>query len=189
MAGDLYLSYWLRGFTASNMLRHFAAALSRFPFSRISPRLTLRVFALEYTEPPLLERGSEGPEIEEALRAAAEFSNDDCAYEISAAWDIWQWSDDVKEWTLAPAMVRITCYAPLFPSDVGEQIRFDFGDEDQFVPPDLAGHAIHTTLRSNIRSLLHLGKDLDDVLKFEKRALWSESGQNLAERLEQGLRI
>jgi len=188
MPGDLYLSYWLRGFTATNMLRHFAAALSQFPFSRISPRLTLRVYALEYAEPPLLERGFEGPEIEEVLHAAAEFGNDDCAYEISAAWDIWQWSEDVREWILAPSMVRITCYAPLFPSDFGEQIRFDLGDEDHFVPPDLARAAIHTTLRSNIRSLIHMGKDLDQVLKFERRALWSESGQNLAERLEQELR-
>jgi hypothetical protein len=35
MPDQLYVSYWLRGFTGPNMPRHFDKALRWFPFSQI----------------------------------------------------------------------------------------------------------------------------------------------------------
>ncbi len=180
MTDRLYLSYWLRGFTEHNMLRHFEALLGKFPFSRLWPRILLRIYAVEISEPPLLERLFAGPEhLGALLDAAREFHHQDCAYELEAAWDIWRYEG---EWRLRPAPVLLTCYAPLFPSELGEQLRLDFGPDTQFLPqPEVAGSLV--PIRHNIRGLLHLVEDLDATLAVEKRQLWSESGGNFAERL------
>jgi hypothetical protein len=42
-------------------------------------------------------------------------------------------------------------------------------------------------IQSNIKSLLKLVHDLDDALPVETRLLWSESGENFAEKLHQAL--
>ena len=41
--------------------------------------------------------------------------------------------------------------------------------------------------QSNLRSLLHLVKDLEGVLDIESRQVWSESGANFAEVLRMAL--
>jgi hypothetical protein len=184
---QVYLSYWLRGFTTSTLPRRLETALRAFPFSRLSPRLELAVYAIEYSEPPALERTFEGPgEIDELLAAAVEFLHDDCAVEVAGFWDLWQWSEETLEWNLRPSSVLVSCYAPRFPSDSGEQLRFAFGPEAPFVPS--AGRSGEfTAIRSNVRSLLHLAGDMDRAFNFERRTLWSESGENLARRLEEAL--
>jgi hypothetical protein len=51
-----------------------------------------------------------------------------------------------------------------------------------FLPqPELPNHL--RMAQSNIRSLLKLTHDLDDALGGERR-LWSESGENFAEKLQ-----
>jgi hypothetical protein len=43
--------------------------------------------------------------------------------------------------------------------------------------------------QSNIKSLLKLVHDLDDVLSVSKRRLWTESGENFAEKLQEALSL
>jgi len=184
MADWLYLSYWLRGFTEHNMLRQFEQMLRKFPFSRLWPRAQLRVYALEQAEPPIMEKEFAGPlELEAVVKAASEFRNADCAYLLEAAWDIWQFE---QEWKLHPSNVIFSCYGPLFPSEFGEQLRIELGLETHFLPQAQLPGSL-TTVRHNIRSLLHLVRDLDACLPVEKRKLWSESGENFAERLQASL--
>jgi hypothetical protein len=184
MADQLYLSYWLRGFSEHNMLRHFERMLRLFPRSRLGPGALLRVRAVEFAEPVLLERrfaGSEGTE--EILAAAAEFRNADMACEVETAWDIWQYEG---EWRLAPSAARLSCFGPLFETGTGENLRVDFGADANFLPqPGFPDSLV--MVRSNIRSLLHLVHTLDDALAVDRRQLWSESGVNFAERLQSAL--
>jgi hypothetical protein len=184
MPDRLYLSYWLRGFTEHNMLRHFAVMLGKFPFSRLSPRAAVRIYALEEIEPPVIERDFAGLlDLDEVIRTMREFQNRDCAFHLETFWDIWQFETD---WKLQSAPVTLSCYAPLFPSELGEQLRIDFGLDANFLPrPDVPAGL--TTIRHNIRGLLHLVRDLDASFPVDKRLLWSESGGNFAERLEAAL--
>ncbi len=184
MPDRLYLSYWLRGYTGQNMLRHFEKALRLFPYSRLKPGAALTVYAVEPSEPALLERAyAETPDAAELLNAAREFRADDCAVEVEACWDLWQFE---SEWKLRPTRVLLTCHGPRFERDPDDHIRLDFGLEDLFLPqPDLKDSLV--MVRSNIRSLLHLVHGLDDALVAERRQLWSESGANFAERLQAAL--
>ena len=184
MPDQLYVSYWLRGFTGPNMLRHLDKALRLFPFSRLKPGVALTVYAVRISEPAVFERVfPETPQVSDLVAAARDFLADDCAIEVEAAWDLWQYDE---EWKLRPARVRLTCYGPRFESESDENLRIDFGLEDLFLPQtELPNHLV--MVRSNIRSLLHLVHEIDSQLAVERRLLWSESGGNFADRLQAAL--
>jgi hypothetical protein len=184
MADHLYLSVWLRGFTAHNMLQHLDRALRRFPYSHFNPSATLRVYAIEMMEPPAMERRfHEVASSREVIDAAREFSNADCAYQVEAFWDMWQFDGD---WKLDAAPITLTLHGPEFASDLGEQLVADFGLDCLYLPGE-AGVKNLTALRSNIRSLLRFTEELASVLPVEKRLLWSDSEENLADVIEEAL--
>ena len=116
------------------------------------------------------------------------------------------------EWKLTPARVALCCFGPEFnqspsgdvtpldvprtpviafpnPSDdaaLGCALAIEFGIDANFLPqPDLPDSP--RMIESNIKSLLKLVHDLDDALPVETRRLWSESGENFAEKLHQAL--
>jgi len=182
MADQLYLSYWVRGFTEHNMLRHFEKLLGKFPFSTMSPAgPVLRVYALEFVEPPLLERRFDwDADIGTVIAAAKEFQNADCGYLLEAYWDLWQYTNS---WKLTPSAVRLACFGTAFENDLGDHLRIECGLDADFLPrphiPESAGKT-----QSNVRSLLRLAHELDDLLPLGKRLLQTESGENFADRLK-----
>jgi len=186
MADQLYLSCWIRGFSEHDMLRHFDKLLRTFPLSRLARNpFTLKVTAVDFTVPALLEVPFEHPlQIASVVAAAKEFQNADCCYQFDAAWDLWDY--DGGEWKLAPARASLFCFGPAFENEGGENLRIDLGVDSLFLPhPELEGSA--RMIESNIRSLLKLAHDVDNALRVDRRRLWSESGENFAERLQQAL--
>ena len=184
MADRLFLSYWIRGYTPENMLQHFERMLRAFPFSRLHPGAELRAYALELTEPPVVAQEFSGDGlIEAAIETAGEFLHEDSAYLLETSWDIWQFDED---WKLQPAPVTLSCYGPAFPRELGENLAIEFGQDAHFLPTGEHGDNI-SPIRHNIRGLVHLVEDLDQSLAVEKRRLWSESGENFADRLAEAL--
>ncbi len=185
MADSLYLSYWLRNFSALSMLRPFGKVLERFPYSPQNPsHSVLRVEAVSSAEPPLLERPFPDPlDPGEVLECANEFLHADCAYVLETWWGLWQFR---KEWELRPARVSLTCFGPDFSDSSTEHLRIDFGLDSHYLPhADDPASAYYT--RSNLKGLLRLVQDLDSALPVERRALWSESGENFAGKLQQSI--
>jgi hypothetical protein len=184
MADTVYLSLWLQRFDAQTMLDHFEKLLERFPYSRLRPGLVLRVYALEFAEPPALEQRFEGqPDVRQVTAAAREFLHADCAYQVETHWDLWQHD---REWKLAPSPVILQCFGSEFPADDGEHLLLDLGPDSLFLPESEAP-ASFRAVQSNIRSVLHLATDIEEALPVERRRLWSESGENLAEQLAEVL--
>lgn len=183
MADQLYLSYWLREFSEGNMLRKFERLLRTFPFSTASTTVTtLRIYAMEYAEPPLLEVSFASPTApEEILEAAAHFQNGDCAFLVGGSWDLWQRD---RGWKLAPSGVVLACFGPQFQNEAGDHLRVEAGLDSHFLPPPGQASA-SGKVRSNIRSLLRLSHDLESALPIERRLLWTESGENFAEKLRE----
>jgi hypothetical protein len=182
MADRLYLSVLLRGYNSSNMLRHYERMLRSFPFSRLSQTgVVLRINAVSESEPPVFEQPFENPpDVEAVITAARQFTTEDCVVQLEAKWDLWQFD---KEWELRPAPVTLSCTGPGYPADEREHLNIDFGLDAHFLPQrDLPNHLFMA--RSNIRSLLHLISELDRTLTIESKRLWSESGENFAERLQ-----
>jgi hypothetical protein len=181
MADRLYLSYWVRGFSPMTMLQQYEKMLRLFPFSRLRRADSVfRIHAIAYTEPLLLETPVTPPVDPSAIVAtAAEFPAADVCYEIDSAWDLWAWDQD---WKLAPSPVTLSCYGPKFETEEGENLRIDFGLDEQFLPGPGGPESVRM-VRDNIQSLLRLVHDIDNKLKVERRQLWSESGENFADRL------
>ena len=185
MSDRLYLSCWVQGFSDSNMLRHFGKMLEAFPFSKLAQRgPTVRVYALNYAEPPLFERAFDpGAETSAMIAAAREFAQPDCCVEVDAAWDLWQFAED---WKVLPAPVTLSCFGAGFANESDDDLRIDFGLDSKFLPsPEVAGSA--RIQQSNLRSLLYLGSQIEKALPLERRQLWSESGANFAQVLEDTL--
>lgn len=187
MSDRLYLSCWVQGFSDSNMLRHLGKMLETFPFSKLAQRgPTVRVYALNYAEAPVLERPFDpGAEIADLIAAARDFAQPDCCVEIDAAWDLWQHDG---EWKVLPSPVTISCFGSGFENETfletsGDDLRIDFGLDSKFLPsPEVQGSV--RIQQSNLRSLLYLGSQIEKTLPLERRQLWSESGANFAEVLE-----
>ena len=190
MSDRLYLSCWVREFSDSNLLRHFGKMLDVFPFSKLAKNgPVVRVYAISYAEPPILERPFDpGASVSDMIAAARDFVQQDCCVEIEAAWDLWQHRDDWKLW---PSVVTLSCYGSGFEYETLDQntsdnLRIDFGLDSKFVPAE----DIEGSLRiqqSNLRSLLSLAGEIDKALPLERRLLWSESGANFAAVLEEAL--
>ena len=182
MADQLYLTYRLRGFSPANMLRHYEKLLRAFPYSRLSSGASvLRVYAVSATEPVLFERSfDDPPDAAAILEAAKPFAAADCGILLDTRWDLWQFE---KDWELMPARVTLSCFGPEYEDSDGGHLQIDFGIDTHFLPQrDLPNHLFMA--RSNIRSLLHLVGELDRTLTAETRRLWSESGENFAERVQ-----
>jgi hypothetical protein len=181
----LYFSCRLRDTGEPRLLQQFGKLLSVFPFSKLAKRgPALRIYAVALTEPPVFEREFPvGTEVDVIVESMREFLHADCACEIETFWDLWQYDGD---WKLRPAPLTLACYGPEFESGHSDHLRIEFGLDALFLPiPGVEG-----SLRmgqSNLRSLLHLVRDLEGVLDLESRQVWSESGANFAEVLRGAL--
>lgn len=183
MSDRLTLSCYLRGFHSLRMVSFWEKLLKLFPLSRLSPRPAyLRVLAIELSEPAIFERALEPPLATDAIvELSREFQHEDGAFQLDCDWDLMQETE--QGWKLAPAPVTLWCYAAQFDNELGDNLRIDLGLEQLFLPTP-GNDASARAAQANLRSLMRLVADIEANLPVEKRLLWSESGQNFAERLE-----
>lgn len=185
MADQLYLSYTLHNYSEENMLRYYEKLLKLFPFSRLATQpSTFKVIPVSYAETAVLEVPFPQPvPIGRILEAAGEFEQSDACDRLETFWDLWQFETD---WKVAPSRVALSCFGPAFEREADTHLEVEFGIDAHFLPqPELPGSV--TMIQSNIKSLLKLVHDLDDALPVETRRLWSESGGNFSEKLQQAL--
>ena len=180
MGDPLFLSLWLKNFSALALPVYLKKAMQTFPHSKLDPRSVLRVYALSFHEAPQLEEFyDQAVDPQQVIDQAQEFLHTDCAFQFETRWDLYQWDDD---WNLKPARVRIEIFGPEFDSPRGEQVRIDFDSEHYFL---LNEHSDQLRpVQANIRSLLHLSQDMEEELGGEKRILWSEDEEDFVERLK-----
>ncbi len=162
------------------MLRWFGEALRVFPFSSSTGGASsLRVYAIEYAEPPLVETYYAGAaDADTIVEAAGEFLGADCAYLANGFWDLWQRDGG---WKLIPAPALVGCFGPDFQNDFGDHLRVELGLDAHFLP-EAQEEANLALIKSNVTSVLRLARELDAVLPVRKRRLWSESGEDFAEQ-------
>jgi hypothetical protein len=144
--------------------------------------MALRIYAIEFTEPGLSEQMFEGDvDADTVIDLAGEFPEPDCAYLVEGWWDLWR-LDANGEWKLSASPVTLTCFGPQFENDIGDQVRLELGAEERFLPmpgvPQSARKA-----HSNLQSIVRLAREIEQKAPLERQSLWSESGEDFAERL------
>ncbi len=191
MVDSLYLSLWFPSFREGEMMSRTVGVLRQFPYSALREGITyLSVHPVAWSEPTVLERRfNPGISPEEAADLAGEFAHDDFAFVFEAFWDLWVPSDDEHgdSWVQRPVAVRFLAHGAQFDDGIYSEdghIEVDFGLDTSFVYEGTRiSSAIETHLRSNIAKLVAFSTAVEKSCAISGRVLWSESEENLAQKL------
>ncbi len=188
MADSLYLSLWFPSFDAEEMLPRAVTVLKQFPFSAASPGVRYAaVHPVDWSEPTVMEQRFTPPVSPDELPAAlSEFMETDYALALEVYWDLWS-PDERGEWTLGPNKVDLLVNGIEFDDgafrDRGH-IEIEFGLDFPFLyeERDLS-HADEERVKANVAKLVEFTQKLEKNAGLRGRVLWSESDENLAQKL------
>lgn len=189
MPDSLNLSLWFPDFSGPAMLPHVMAVLQQFPFSAERPGITyLSVQPVSWNEASVLERRfTPGIEPAQAVLVAADLIHDDYAYVFDAYWDLWMPEDSGREWRLLPSLVKFIVQGEEFDDAAQQQtghIQTDFGPDAPFLQENIElTDEAQTKVRENLARLVEFTVKAEKNTRARGRLLWSESGENLAQKL------
>jgi hypothetical protein len=189
MADPLYLSLWFPDFTEQSMMMPRAlAVLKEFPYSKLRPGITaVAVHPVSWAEATILERQfSPGIQPIEAAEVVSDLLHSDYAYVFETHWDLWL-AAPTGEWSRQPQMVRFIAHGIDFEDGTYEQdghMQVDFGLDTDFLFEDVhftSESAQH--IRENVAILIAFTLAVEKNSGIRGRVLWSESEENLAQKL------
>jgi hypothetical protein len=189
MPDPLFLSLWFPDFSGPAMLPHVMALLQQFPFSTERPGIAyLSVQPVSWNEASILERRfTPGVEPAEAVVVAADLIHDDYAYVFDAYWDLWTPEDSGREWRLLPSLVKFIVQGEEFDNGAQQQtghIEIDFGPDSAFLQENLdLTDETQAKVRDNVAKLVEFTRKAEKNTRAQGRLLWSESEENLAQKL------
>ena len=190
MPDSLYLSLWFGSFEEPEILPRAVSVLQQLPFSRSQPGITyVAIQPVSWNEPTILERRFRPPvAADEAAGVMADLVHEDYAYVFEAYWDLWcppQRTND--KWALEPVLVRMIAQGAQFEEGAAEQtghIQIDFGLDTPFLHEELSlTPEAEDRVKDNVQKLVVLTAQLEKNAGATGRLLWSESEENLAQKL------
>ena len=189
MADALYLSIWFPSFTEAEMMPRALSMLRQFPYSGEQPGISyVAVQPVSWNEPTVFERRFQpAVDAEEAVTAAGEFLHQDYAYVFEAYWDLWAPKEGQVAWAKEPRRVRLVVHGTEFDDGAYQQeghIRVDFGLDIPFLYEDVKLTAgAEERVRANVQKLVAFTSAVEQNCGISGRVLWSESEENLAQKL------
>jgi hypothetical protein len=189
MADPLFLNLWFPNFDLEEMLPHVLSVMRQFPFSTSRSGVTyLSLHPVSWDEATVLEeRFRPGITVEAAILTASDLLHEDYAYVFEAYWDLWILSEDKKEWTFQPSLVKFIVHGLEFEDGTYQQdghIEVDFGLDSPFLQEEvqLTSEA-EEHVRANVQKLVEFITAVENNSGVSGRLLWSESEENLAQKL------
>jgi hypothetical protein len=189
MADPLFLNLWFPNFDLEEMLPHVLSVMRQFPFSTSRSGVTyLSLHPVSWDEATVLEeRFRPGITVEAAILTASDLLHEDYAYVFEAYWDLWILSEDKKEWTFQPSLVKFIVHGLEFEDGTYQQdghIEVDFGLDSPFLQEEvqLTSEA-EEHVRANVQKLVEFITAVEKNSGVSGRLLWSESEENLAQKL------
>jgi hypothetical protein len=188
MADILYYSLWYTDFEMIEMLPHALRALQQFVPSKALPGITqVEVHPISWNEPTILEqRYRPGISPEAAIVIAADLLHEDYAYVYESNWDLWA-PQPSGEWTLQPTPVGFIVRGEEFEQGEAQtqgEIQVDFGLDVPFLHEELhLTEELESRVRANVQMLVDFIHRVEKNAGTATRLLWSESGENLAQKL------
>ncbi len=189
MGDSLYLSLWFSRFDQSDILPRTVGVLRQLPFSAARDGVTYAAIQpVSWSEPTILERRFRpGVAPEEAAQVVAELLHDDYAYVFEAYWDLWTPPEGAEKWVLEPSLVRLIAQGMEFEEHAAEEtghIQIDFGLDTPFLHEEIEFTSeAERNVRSNVQKLVEFTAKVEKNAGATGRLLWSESEENLAQKL------
>ncbi|HVP43813.1 MAG TPA: hypothetical protein VMS96_10290 [Terriglobales bacterium] len=190
MADSLYLSLWFPNFAADEMLPRTLAVLKQFPYSTQFPGIGhVEVHPVGWDQPSIFEETFDyRAEPERVIELAAEFLHEDYAYEFEALWDLWTPSEErPKVWIDRPQRVSFVAQGLSF--DEGSyrengHVLVDCGLDTPFLFEDIPlTSQAEAKVKANVQKLVGFTSAVEKDCGISGRLLWSESEENLAQKL------
>ena len=189
MPDSLYLSLWFPTFEEPEILPRTVSVLKQFPFSPARTGVTyVAVHPVSWNEPTVLEqRFHPGVPAEEAAGAVSELLHEDYAFAFEAYWDLWSPPQGFGKWVLSPTLVRLVAQGTEFEERASEatgHIQIDFGLDTPFLHDEIAlTSEAEQSVRHNVHKLVEFTAKVEQNAGATGRLLWSESEENLAQKL------
>ncbi len=196
MADRLYLSLWFPNFRLPALAPAIVSVLKQFSPAGQPLRVhAAAAYPISWNEAPFYQRIYEEDEVKEsapeaAVAEATAILHDDFAYEFELKWDLW-----VPEtvggldpiWKQEPAKVHVVGFGPEFDEGAYEQngqVRVDFGLDTSFLLEDMELDEIGAEyVKRNVQKLVDVTNAIQENCGISSRLLWSDSGENLAQKL------
>lgn len=190
MADPLYLSIWFPSFAVAEMMPRLVSVARQFPFSTSRSGIeNIVVQPISWDEPTILERRFHpGLDPEQAAAIAEDLLHDDYAYVLEGYWDLWApEEEDSGKWTLAPRLARFIAHGVEFDEGAYQQtghVQVDFGLDTPFLYEDVQlSERDEMRVRANVHKLVSFTSNVEKNCGISGRVLWSESEENLAQKL------
>jgi hypothetical protein len=189
MPDNLYLNLWFSDSELVETFAHAAAVMQQLPFSAQLPGVSgVAVHPISWSEATILEENFRpGISPEEAVTIAAGLPHEDYAYVFEVHWDLWSPLTPQGEWTLRPSSVKVIVRGDEFEdaeSDVQGQLQVDFGLDAPFLYEEMQlSDELESKVRSNVQKLVDFTSLVEKNSGAKTRLLWSESEENLAQKL------
>jgi hypothetical protein len=189
MADALFLSLWFPSFAEAEMMPRALSVLRQFPFSATRPGISyLAVHPVSWAEPTVLERRFRpGLDPDQAAAILNEFIHSDYAYVFETHWDLWVLTPEADEPILAPVQTKIIVHGTEFEENAYQQaghVQVDLGLDTPFLYEDqILTSAAETRVKANVQRLISFTSAVEKNCGISGRVLWSESDENLAQKL------
>ena len=189
MADPLYLNMWFPNFSLSGMMPRALSIMRQFPFSAQIPGITyVSVHPVSWSEATILvRRFSPGINPEYAVEIASDLLHQDYAYLFEAFWDLWSMDENSQRWTLQPHRVKFLVHGSEFADSAYREdghMQVDFGLDTPFVQEEIKfTPSSEPRIRANVQKLVEFTNNIEKYCGITGRVLWSESDDNLAQKL------
>jgi hypothetical protein len=163
--------------------------MQQFPYSKALPGISgLSIHPVSWNEATFFEqRYRPAIKAEEAVLVASDLLHEDYAYVFEANWDLWTPESLQGEWHKRPLPVKFIARAQDFEEGEAKaqgEIQVDFGLDTPFLHEELKLTAeLESRVRANVRLLVDYISRVEKNIGAETRLLWSESDENLAQKL------
>jgi hypothetical protein len=189
VADPLYLSLWFSDSEVVELLPRVLSIMRQFPFSAQQPGITgVALHPVSWNEATVLEkRFNPGIAPESAVLIAADLLHEDYAYVFDAAWDLWIFDEEQKQWLLRSSPVKFLVHGEEFDDGTYQEeghIQVDFGLDAPFLQEALQlTPEAEERVRSNVQKLVEFTTKAEKSAGANSRLLRSESDDNLAQKL------
>lgn len=189
MSDALFLSLWFPSFEAAEMMPRTLSVLRQFPFSAAQPGISyLAVQPISWAEPTVIERRFRpGLDPEPLIAIAGEFLNVDYAYVFETHWDMWDPAKEADEPVRSPVQVKFIAHGEDFEDHAYQQmghLQIDFGLDAPFLYDEHELTVLtEQQVMANVLKLVSFINTVEKNCGLSGRVLWSESSENLAQKL------
>ena len=174
------------------MLPRLLSVLRQFPFSAERSGIGyLAVRSVSWEEPIVFEQTFDDRATpEQSLALTADFLHEDNAYELDVVWDLWvptKEGDLDETWILKPQTVKFIAFGTEFEEGTFQEnghIQVDFGLDAPFLFEEADYTSVlEQRIKANVQKLVAFTSAVEKNCGISGRVLWSESEDNLAQKL------